>query len=151
MPSTLLNSFNSCFHRKSSAALLGLTLLLASGCGAAASREEKATVGGISGKVTFEGKPVTEGQVVFTNSEINTEVPGNLDAQGNYSVNGVVVGEALVSVRPLPPPTSMDVNAPKVKPADPADIPKKYRSAKTSGLKLQVEKGAMTFDIDMKP
>jgi len=128
--------------------MCGLALILAIGCGAKSS-QEKATVGGISGKVTFGGEPVTEGQVVFRNTQLNTDVVGVLDESGAYSVSGVVVGKSLVSVQPLPPPSTMDITAPKPKPANPENIPKKYRSPTTSKLEIEVGQGNATFNIDM--
>lgn len=135
------------FMASSAFVCLSLVLPLMLGC-QGGSTEVPATVGGISGTVTFNDQPVTEGQVVFRNVELNTEVVGNLDAEGKYSATGVVVGKALVSVRPLPPPTTMDATQPPA--PDPANIPKKYRDPKTSGLELEVTEGAMTFDIQMK-
>lgn len=124
-----------------------LPALLLAGCGG--STEPKAQTGNVSGKVTFKGAPVVSGEVVFTHPEINTEVVAPLGPEGKYAATNVVLGDLLVSVRPTPPPPSMDPKAAKAKPPEPADIPAKFRKAKTSDLKLRVAAGENTLDIAM--
>lgn len=127
-----------------------VTLLCIFGC-QSGSTEPKATVGQVSGKVTFQSKPVADGEIVFVNEELRTEVVALLDQDGAYTANGIVQGKCKVFVRPATPPTPKDTMAPRPPVPNPTDIPKKYRSAKTSGLSLVVDADAKALDVDMTP
>ncbi|WP_437184961.1 hypothetical protein SH668x_002051 [Planctomicrobium sp. SH668] len=126
-----------------------VSLVVCLGCGSTTS-EPAATTGVIVGKVTFEGAPVTDGEIVFLNDQTKNEVVGLLDEQGAYQVQGVLFGKQNVSVRPETPPMPKDTMAPRPKPADPKHIPKKYRNPKSSELVFEVKEAKSTFDVSMK-
>jgi hypothetical protein len=124
-------------------------LALAAGCGGR---------GDVSGKVTYQGKPLVWGTVQFEGSD-GLVKQGNINSDGTYSVREVATGEAQVAVssinpkssdfqprqaegRPPPPPR------PEVKGWFP--IPDKYDTPHKSGLVYTIKSGPNTIDIDLK-
>jgi hypothetical protein len=111
--------------------------------------------GRIVGKVTFQGQPVPEGRVYFSDSGRGINMGAKLKEDGSYEVltaqgAGLPLGDYTVWVTP-PPPVPTPISAPP-QPANSYDnIPQKYRNAQTSGLKLTVKEGQNQLDIDMKP
>jgi hypothetical protein len=119
----------------------------------------------ISGKVTFQGKPVGNGQIRFCNSKAGIDVVESLDAEGRYTVvtgkrKGVPGGQYQVAVMPKldfsnvkcnkdgrPLPSTM----PSVSERNPPNIPAKYHDPATSGLTMTVKPESNTFDVDMQP
>ncbi len=98
--------------------------------------------GGLSGKVTFNGKPVTGGVIRLTGADgagIGTEI--TLD--GGYKFKFVKPGEYAVTVD-----TEGLNNPTKPNPAY-VMLPAKFRDPKTSALKIEVKKGESTQDIDI--
>jgi len=136
------------FPRITSATLLCLFL---AGCGGA-----KPT-GMVSGRITFQGKPVPEAAVLLSNAAQGVYLTADADAEGCYMVlaakgAGLPLGDYQVAVVPksfrVPIPTGTLAPA---KPAGSPNIPEKYHSPESSGLKCTVVAGANRFDIDMKP
>ena len=121
------------------------------GCG------KKADYGSVSGRVTFKGQPVSEGQVVFFEPEIYVYQTARIRPDGTYSVKmsdgpGLATGKYQVAVMPPvvegPGSKSAGPRSPRKYP----DIPPRYRTPKTSQLSLTVEEGKNPpFDIDMNP
>lgn len=111
--------------------------------------------GRIVGKVTFQGQPVPEGRVFFSDSARGINMGAKLKEDGSYEVltaqgAGLSPGDYLVWVTP-PPPVPAPVNA-RPEPAKSYDnIPPQYRTTQTSRLKLTVKEGENQFDIEMKP
>jgi hypothetical protein len=109
--------------------------------------------GEVEGKVTFEGKAVTEGSVTLLNPKEGGSYEGQINSDGTFAVkNRVVVGEYLVVI--TPPMIMMDTDpgksppAPVEKPAP--NIPQKYRQQGSTNLKADVKEGKNTFEFDMK-
>jgi hypothetical protein len=128
-------------------ALLGLAL---AGCGQRVER------GRISGKITFQGQPVTEGIVLFCNSSQGVNMSAAIKPNGSYEIvtmegAGLPLGAYRVSVCPPPEIPYMGPPGSQPKPKQYANIPKKYRRYETADLTLTVKSGANPFDIDMKP
>jgi hypothetical protein len=114
------------------------------------------TLGKVYGKVTFQGHPVTEGLLVFSNRVKGVHMTTELSADGSYELQtargfGLPLGdyEIAVSARvanppmpgmPTPPPGSNTFSL----------IPKKYFRPETSGLRLTVVDGDNPFNIDIK-
>ncbi|MDB5341216.1 MAG: hypothetical protein JWN70_6835 [Planctomycetaceae bacterium] len=121
------------------------------GCGSSGPPAPK--VGTVSGKVKFKGEPVKEGQVLFEDPTQGQLAGANLKSDGTYYVTtaegGLRVGTYGVKVTAVPVASDPVMNPKPVPPADPANIPKKYRNAKTSGLTLVVKQGGNTYDIEM--
>jgi hypothetical protein len=124
-----------------------LTLALA-GC---------ARKGDVTGKVTFEGKPVVFGTVQFEGSDGSLR-QGNIEPDGSYSVTGVATGEARVAVSSQNPNSSdfMPLVREGATPPPPRPevkgwfaIPKKYDAPYNSGLKYPIHSGANKIDIEL--
>jgi hypothetical protein len=112
----------------------------------------------VSGKVTYKGEPLTTGTVILVadvekGNTTKHEPRGPIDNQGNYEVS-VTAGQ------PGAPPGwyKIAVIAKKLpNPSNPYAItasllPKKYESAKTSGLAFQVTENAAdgAYDLVLK-
>ena len=129
-------------------------VLITAGCG----RNVKVT-----GKVSFpDGEPLSTGQVVFENGKISAM--GKLSADGSYTLgtetekNGIPPGKYRVYITgavtygdvPVPVSTPGGAYDPRGNssslPASISLIDRKFRSAETSSLEVDV-KGTMTYDI----
>ena len=109
--------------------------------------------GEVKGKVTFRGKPVTEGLVTFLNPNEGGAAEAQIQADGSYAVEGVLPGQYLVVITPLvevvdtdpgkSPPMPIEKRAP--------NIPKKYRMQGSTPFKELINAGKNEFNFDMKP
>ena len=123
-----------------------LSSLMAMSCTA------KAPTGEVAGKVTFEGKAVTEGIISFMNPEAGTGDEARLAPDGAYALKAPLpTGDYRVSVMPLvvrenDPKTGFEVATEKPAP----DIPQKYRTIGTTDLKAKIEPGKNVHDFNMK-
>ncbi len=115
-------------------------------------------VGTVSGKVTFQNRPLPAGSVTFIHAD-GTTVSGSIQ-DGSYSVSKVPTGACTVLVAALPPPRSMwnpekketvgDSAANTIRQAMP--IPPRYNDPKQSDLHYEVKGGSsQTYNIDLKP
>jgi hypothetical protein len=128
----------------SAAALVGAVVLVAAGCGAAERPID------VSGKVTFQGDPVTEGSVQFIDESTGRGAEVELGPDGTYKAS-LFAGQYKVVVTPpyivdeskggLPNPYYKKVK----------NIPAKYHSTETSGLTAAVSPDKTVHDFDMKP
>ncbi len=121
--------------------------------------------GSVSGKVTYQGKPVAGGIVTFLGAD-NKVASSPIGPDGSYTIDRVGVGEAKVSVTPatsgsaIPKGMKMDpgkMGAPAgaappagSDPGKPLVIPEKYRDAAKSGITYTVTAGAQQHDFDLK-
>jgi hypothetical protein len=121
-----------------------------SGCGSGEVR------GRIAGKIAFQGKPLSEGLVCFSNIDKGIHMTGDLKPDGTYEIitakgAGLPLGDYRVRVRPPLEPLPMGAMPKVPKPKKYPNIPQKYREYETSGLTLSVKEGDNPFDVDMKP
>ena len=137
-------------RRIGKALLLGLASLSIAGC------ERGEELGKIRGRVTFQGAPVTEGLVVFSNAQKGIFMTAVLNVDGSYVVTsargrGLPLGQYRVFVTPPidEPKLGPNFEPPPIKPFP--NIPQRYRDVKTSELTLEVKQGENVFDIEMKP
>lgn len=129
--------------------LLGvMATILLQGCGeSASSRVERE----VTGKVTFQGQPVTEGTVQFEDSANGHGGSAGLTADGSFSVT-LSEGSFKVAVLPpteITPDTPQSPGGEVVK--DVKNIPPKYRSLQSSPLEAQVSAERLTHDFDLTP
>jgi hypothetical protein len=129
----------------------GLLIDCMAGCGS----KVKPT-GEVHGKVSYNGKPVTAGNVKFFPEAGGEPVFSTILPDGTYRVTGIPVGRAKVAIETLafkghitPPPPGMAkmMNAPLPKYVP---IPEKYEQPDTSGLTFEVEKTAKPWDIELQ-
>ena len=109
----------------------GVTL---AGCG------KKRQFGEVYGKVTFQGKAVTSGDVVFADEEWGTFMRARIQPDGTYELRPGQGGVGLylkgvykVSVVPAAVDGPQGITKTPTPVPDPPDIPRKYRSSATSG------------------
>jgi len=121
------------------------------GCGS--SGPEMASV---SGKVTYNGKPVPVGTVVFQAKDPNgRNATGAIGSDGSYTLqtekpgDGALLGEYNVSISAIEGgEVALDYVPPKpIKPK--RLVPEKYENPETSGLTRKVESGSNTFNFDL--
>jgi len=135
----------------------GLILVGLTGCGRKSDRLKTAPA---SGSVTFNGKPVPQGSLLFIPTVPGPPGQANLKPDGTFVAgtyeidDGLVPGEYAVAitgqmeVEPEPTATPLAENAGKTK--APEQLPEKYGSYKTSGLTATVELGEkhdLNFDL----
>jgi hypothetical protein len=160
------------FHRarRPACLLAAAALLAAAGC---------ASKGDVSGKVTYKGRPLKGGTVIFTTPGKGS-VPAPIAEDGSYTAAGVPAGAAKVAVEtqslaPAKPqgPMGFMKGPPKMKAPKESDlpegahgpmsgappkadtkryvpIPEDYGDPDKSGLTLKVTGGPQTFNIDLK-
>jgi hypothetical protein len=109
----------------------------------------------VSGKVTFQDKPVSAGVVRFSNAKAAIDTTAEIQSDGSYSIQrargaGLPAGDYSVAVMPSRTDAPVGSMVP-ISESQCAEIPSKYRKAATSGLTLSVKPGSNTFDIDMRP
>ena len=104
----------------------------------------------ISGKVTFQGQPVTEGTVQLNDDKTGRGAEAPLWPDGSYHAR---LPAGVYKVIILPPLVMMES---KSGPPDPQfkkvrNIPEKYRNTVTSGLSAAVSADKTVHDFDLKP
>jgi hypothetical protein len=110
----------------------------------------------VSGKVSFEGQPVTEGVINFA-SESGFGIQSQLGADGRYRLHshhgkGIPLGTYKVSISPPPfDPVPADLSQPPPRQPEYPNIPQRYRSFQTSGLVAEVVAEDNVFDFEMTP
>lgn len=130
---------------------IALTLAPLAGCG------KRVVLASLTGRVTFQGQPVTNGvRIVFVNEETGTYIASQLDQAGRYKVDvaegiGLYPGEYKVAIRLNLPPFSGIPGDPTPPPNRRPDVPSRYHSTTTSGLTVKLDPSGAVFDVDMKP
>ena len=144
-----------------------LCLLALSGCGS----EKTAHV---SGRVTYKGEPVLDGEITMVTNK-DGRVDWSFIRDGDYTIHRAPVGEVTVTVRGRTVRTP-NTNAAggrdayiqkkreqyerekrgepiveEVEPDDPARVPAKYSQVQTSGIIYNVKPGKQEYNLDLKP
>ena len=105
----------------------------------------------VSGKVTFQGQPVEEGEITFQDPAAGQVNSGQLGAGGAYSTE-LQAGKYNVSVAPpLVEVKGGPDSPPDMVPKKVNNIPKKYWVQEKSDLKAEVSKEQRKFDFELKP
>lgn len=128
-------------------ALLATVVVLA-GC------QRGETLGKLSGRVTLDGAPLSQGLVIFSNQGLGVHVVAPIDHNGHFEVQmakgfGLPLGDYQVAVNPpaLEPPLP---GAPPPMQVPTVKIPQKYLQPDSSGLATTISAGENTFDIAMQ-
>jgi hypothetical protein len=148
--------------QRSAVAGLGLIVLAIVGCGRPSTSD---VTGDVSGKVTYAGKPLPSGIIVFVGLD-GTHVPSQIHLDGSYVAQRVPVGTAQITVNtpwerfqaqqkqvqqnqgrraPRPVGRLLDSRGQPI----PVKIPAKYGDVHQSGLTYTVRKGSQIHDIDL--
>ena len=104
----------------------------------------------VTGHVTYDGQPVNEGTVMFLHAATQDAQQAVLGTEGEFELT-VREGQHKVAVEPIVIETPASATSPgssdykKV-----TNIPRRYRSAETSGFTADVTAPA-EFDFAMKP
>jgi len=132
--------------------LLPILLAVAGGCNRTAT---------VTGKVTYQGRPVTYGSVIFQSAD-KTARAGVIAADGSYRVEGVLPGRATIAVISQNPAKGRSVvrvgkpapTATGASPSEPATgwfpLPARFESPASSGLSCEVDPGPSSHDIELK-
>jgi hypothetical protein len=146
------------------AALLSAASLAAVTVGMAGCGPSSAAQGVVSGKVTYNGTPLTGGNLTLHPVKGGPDFPITITNEGTFSSSGVPDGEMLVAIEteslngrgavgmdgsrmPKPPPGKVGANEVKNPHIDMSNqpkymrIPQKYKDVKSSGLPWTITKG----------
>ena len=130
-------------------ALALLALGAFSGCGG-----KGPPTGTVQGTVTYQGKAVGEGFVVFENQAKGWTRAAKLNPDGSYEHREVPVAEYVVHVVPpqpeLPNETTGFRGGGAAAPVpDPENIPKKFRTSQSTPLRANVAEGHNRYDFEL--
>jgi len=129
--------------------VLGLALVLAAGCGGS-----PFTVAKVTGKVTLNSRPVTQGKVIFRPAKGPVAVgalgPGGVFTLTTFEPNdGAIVGECAIAIDAPTWGAPMAGFTPPAPPPPEETIPMKFRSFETSGLTRTVQDQDNVFDFEL--
>ena len=102
--------------------------------------------GSVFGTVTFGGKPVVNGTVLFSNPAVGTGTTAKLDASGKYKIDSILTGAYQVAITPPPAPAPHEMRQSIVLRVH---VPPKYQSVETSDLTATVEPEANQVDFNL--
>ncbi len=123
--------------------ILGLLILLSAGCGSG-------DTGTITGKVTYKGSPIAEGDVNIVNKAKGIGIVASIGPEGIFKVTTPLpLGAYEASVTP-PAKAPPGLPGKREKEQKYADIPKKARDFKTSGLSFTIKNGVNDVSFDIK-
>ena len=143
-----MNRIKLCRFPRMKAIISGLIFSLLCGCGSNAS----IPLGQVSGTVTYNGKPLDHGNVVFT-PETGHGVPATatIEKDGSYQMSisgghqGAPLGKFLVGVKCCEKPNDKQARDMNFRPK--SLIPEKYANVSKSGLRFEVKSGSNQFPI----
>jgi hypothetical protein len=107
----------------------------------------------VTGKVTYKGQPVNEGQITFMSAMVTAT--GDLGEDGSYTLSymgrsGIPVGGYKAYITPPRPTTTAGDEAAVPATVEHPMIPAKYQAAATTDLTATVKEGENTFPFDMQ-
>jgi len=117
--------------------------VLLPGCG---EKEKPRDYGKIKGTVTYKGKPLDHGNVIFQHVEGPT-TEARINPDGTYETNAVV-GDTLVGINCREPDIHGGGVRQEIVPGK-SIVPPKLGSPQTSGLKYKIIPGEDTWDIKL--
>jgi hypothetical protein len=102
----------------------------------------------VEGTVSYQGKPISGGFIVFSNLEAGILQSARLEADGRYRLGEIPVGEYKVYFGD-PPPPGPEETAPTAD-RSPLPIPQQYKSPETSQLTATLNSGTNKLNFDLK-
>jgi hypothetical protein len=121
--------------------LLLATLVVLAGC------QTKAPPATVSGKVTYKNQPLTSGFVNFYMPDKGIAAQGQIDADGNYKLQGeIIAGTFKVYVQP---PTPEQLPPGKVSKRPPFNVPPKFQDPAQTPMTKEVKAGANDIPIEL--
>jgi hypothetical protein len=143
--------------RKDAILLMMGLLIVSLGC------QRTPKLAAVSGRVTYEGEPVSEGAaVLFSDPERGIFITAKMDSDGRYRVEmaegyglppgsyGVALVPPMLMMTPEMEEKYREGGPPPALVAFPK-IPLRYRKPETSSLRLELTPEGATFDIEMVP
>lgn len=135
--------------------LLAAALLLATVVGCSRRGDDsKVPTGTLRGTVTFEGKPIREGEISFLQEDTGGGATAQIDASGHFEVETPLqVGVYRVAVCPPTlriPPGEPGAKVPLHRLKKYPNIPEFYHSEYSSDLRVEIEPGPNTVVVNMK-
>jgi len=136
--------------------LVGLTMVFVLGCGSGDTRE----YGKLSGMVTLNGQPAPTGTIIsFLNPESGAATSAQVLEGGKYAVHRAVTGIYSVAFVPQGG-AAVEIDDPDVfmqqiasgtykEPKIETTIPKRFHTAESSGLTVEVKTGENTHDFQL--
>lgn len=121
------------------------------GCGPGRER------GTLTGTVTFQGRPVTDGEVIFSDNANAVFMTAQIQPDGTFEVTtaegkGIWAGKYRVAVAPRRVDPEMGVSTQPAAIPRPSDIPPRYWRPETSGIEREVKEGEnRPLEIELKP
>ena len=108
----------------------------------------------VTGKVTYQGRPVCHGSVTFLSTD-KTARSGIIEADGSYAVEGVPSGSVKIGVISRAPSKghSLVRGGKRVRPKKIEGwfpLPPKFESPESSGLNCTVGSGRVGYNLDLK-
>ena len=136
-------------HALASPVVCLLLIAILPGCG-----ERGFPTAPVRGKVTYNGKPVTSGTVLFMPDGDKPSATGELEPDGSYSLttyrsgDGAVLGKHSILITAIEDQSN---RLPEERnPAPGLTIPARYNNFATSGLSAEVVEGANTVDFELR-
>ena len=103
--------------------------------------------GSLSGRVTYNGQPLTTGVITFVNEKTGIGDGCDLDSSGSYRISSIQVGEYRVALQGHPPPPEPPQSLKQGQKSWKLNIPAEYQAPQTSGLTATVKKGKNVVDF----
>jgi hypothetical protein len=117
-----------------------LVLSLCWGCGSTEGPYVAPTVP-VKGKVTYKGKPLTQGEIVFEPESAGREAHGGIQSDGTFELTTYKQGDGAV-----PGTHRVAVTGTSKKDA----VPTKYKNVSSSKTQVEVADGKTEYTVDFK-
>ena len=106
--------------------------------------------GGISGKATYKGAPVTTGSISFQMKSKGIAQDAKLDSTGNFKMATPMPTGTYQAFYTPPLPEPQDPSKGGRAPVATSIVPKKYESPETGQLSFEVKSGKNEIPIEFK-